>query len=89
MVKVTYFIQEQTFSVYSVRVLDQTCDCVCGGGCVLPALFLAPSVVLLFHVQIPVLRGLPHIRCQQNNHKLTVVRNDTGAAIDQLSRMIS
>lgn len=33
--------------------------------------------------------GPPPVRCQQNNHKLTVVRNDTGAAIDQRSWFIS
>ncbi len=44
---------------------------------------------LLFHVQIPPPRGPPPVRCQQNNRKLTVVRNDTGAAIDQQSGIIS
>lgn len=28
-------------------------------------------------------QGLAAVRCQQNNHKLAVVRNDTRAAIDQ------
>lgn len=33
--------------------------------------------------------GPPPVRCQQNNHKLTVVRNDIGAAIDHQSWIIS
>lgn len=77
----------QPLALYSVGVLDQTFDFVWG---ILPALFLAfhaggskhPSCSSMSKF---LLHGVPPVRCQQNNHKLTVVRNGTGAAIDQQS----